>query len=124
MIIIAEIPMPSGGTSGGTSERPMQLQIAVFLLIINALLGLATAGFGIAVYENVESALGLVIALIAFFIAKSLWDGSKDAWTWAVFLNLIAIALYAFSIFWVEGITLCVLTLIYLNVPAVREHLR
>ena len=124
MIIIAEIPMPSGGTSGGTSERPMQLQIAVFLLIINALLGLAAAGFGIAVYENVESALGLVIALIAFFIAKSLWDGSKDAWTWAVFLNLIAIALYAFSIFWVEGITLCVLTLIYLNVPAVREHLR
>ena len=124
MIIIAEIPMPSGGTSGGTSERPMQLQIAVFLLIINALLGLATAGFGIAVYENVESALGLVIALIAFFIAKSLWDGSKDAWTWAVFLNLIAIPLYAFSIFWIEGITLCVLTLIYLNVPAVREHLR
>ena len=124
MIIIAEIPMPSGGTSGGTSERPMQLQIAVFLLIINALLGLATAGFGIAVYENVESALGLVIALIAFFIAKSLWDGSKDAWTWAVFLNLIAIALYAFSIFAIEGITLCVLTLIYLNVPAVREHLR
>ena len=124
MIIIAEIPMPSGGTSGGTSERPMQLQIAVFLLIINALLGLAAAGFGIAVYENVESALGLVIALIAFFIAKSLWDGSKDAWTWAVFLNLIAIALYAFSIFWIEGITLCVLTLIYLNVPAVREHLK
>ena len=124
MITIAEIPMPSGGTSGGTSERPMQLQIAVFLLIINALLGLAAAGFGIAVYENVESALGLVIALIAFFIAKSLWDGSKDAWTWAVFLNLIAIALYAFSIFWVEGITLCVLTLIYLNVPAVREHLK
>ena len=116
--------MPSGGTSGGTSERPMQLQIAVFLLIINALLGLAAAGFGIAVYENVESALGLVIALIAFFIAKSLWDGSKDAWTWAVFLNLIAIALYAFSIFWIEGITLCVLTLIYLNVPAVREHLK
>ncbi len=118
---MAEIPMP-GGVTGTTSERPIQVTIAVFLLIINAFLGLATAGFGIAVYENMESALGLVVALIAFWIAKALMDGKGEAWTWAVFLNLIAIALYAFSIFWLEGITLSVLTLVYLNVPAVKQY--
>ena len=124
MIKIAEIPMPSGGSSSTTSERPRELQITLFLLILNALLGLGAAVFGLIVWENEVSALGLVIALIAFIVARMLWDGNKDAWMWAMFLNVIAIALYAFSYFAVPGIVLSVLTLLYLNIPSVRAYFR
>ena len=121
MIKIAEIPMPSGGTTS-TSERPMQVTLAIFLLIINAFVGLGAAVFGLWWWEDAVSAIGFLVAVFAFYVAKMLWDGNPQAWTWAVMVNLVGAVLYLFSIFAIEGVTLCVLTLIYLNVPVVKQH--
>jgi hypothetical protein len=113
--------MPSGGTTS-SGERPIQVTIAVFLLIINAFVGLAAAAFGLWWSEDALSALGFLLAVFAFYVAKMLLDRNPQAWTWAVMVNIIGAVLYLFSIFAVEGIILCVLTLIYLNIPVVREH--
>ena len=113
--------MPSGGV-GAPSERPVQVNIAIFLLVINALLGLGVATFGLWVFENALSALGVFVALFAFWIVKGLMDGKPEAWLWAVILNFVAIVLYAASFAAIEGIVLCVLTLIYLNIPDVKVH--
>lgn len=116
--------MPSGGSSGTTSERPKELMFTFILIVLNAFLGLGAAIYGLIEWGNELSALGLVFALIAFVIAKMLLDGNKDAWMWAVFLNVIAIALYAFSYFALPGIILSVLSLLYLNIPSVRDYFR
>ncbi|MGY5853821.1 MAG: hypothetical protein RTU92_09665 [Candidatus Thorarchaeota archaeon] len=119
---MAEIPMPSGGGGTTSSERPIQVNIAILLLFINALLGIAAAVVGLIVWENALSAFGLLVALFAIWVVIALFNRKPEAWLWAVILNFIAIALYATSFFAVEGIILCVLTLIYLNIPDVKAH--
>ncbi|MGY5874990.1 MAG: hypothetical protein RTU30_04525 [Candidatus Thorarchaeota archaeon] len=122
---MSEIPMPSGGgggTAGSMSSKTFQVQIAILLLVINALLGVVAAVVGLVVWENALSAFGLLIALFALWVAKALMDGKPEAWLWAVIVNIIAIGLYATSFFAIEGIILCLLTLIYLNIPDVKAH--
>lgn len=104
------------------ADRPKEVLIAVLLLIVNAMVGLAAAAFGLAWYEDALSALGFIVAVVALWVARGLWNVENEMWNYAIILNLIGIVLYAFSFLWLEGIILCILTLVYLNIPAVKEY--
>lgn len=104
------------------SDRPKEVTIAVFLLLANAMVGLAAAALGLAWWEDALSALGFVVAVAALWVARGLWNVEDEMWNYAVILNLIGIVLYAFSFLWLEGIILCILSLVYLNIPAVKEY--
>jgi len=119
---MTEIPVADPGPSGDKpSEQPMEAKIAVILLVVNAFLGLFAGAFGLAIWEDAVSAIGFLVAVFALWIARGLWNMEEWAWNWAVILNIVAIPLYALSIFWLEGIILSILTLVYLNIPAVKE---
>lgn len=121
---MSKIPVAEPSSSAeGPSEQPMEVKIAVFLLLANAVLGLFAAVFGLYWSEDALSAIGFVLAVFGFWVARGLWNMDESAWNWAVILNIVAIPLYYVSIFWIEGIILSVLTLVYLNIPAVKESM-
>lgn len=113
-------PGPSGEKP---SEQPMEVKIAVVLLLVNALLGLFAGALGLAIWEDATSAIGFLLAVFALWIARGLWNMEEWAWNWAVIINIVAIPLYLLSIFWLEGSILSILTLVYLNIPAVKESM-
>ena len=121
---MTEIPVAEPGPSGEKpSEQPMEVKIAVVLLLVNALLGLFAGALGLAIWEDATSAVGFLLAVFALWIARGLWNMEEWAWNWAVIINIVAIPLYLFSIFWLEGTILSILTLVYLNIPAVKESM-
>jgi membrane protein YdbS with pleckstrin-like domain len=121
---MTEIPVAEPGPSGEKpSEQPMEVKIAVVLLLVNALLGLFAGTLGLAIWEDATSAVGFLLAVFALWIARGLWNMEEWAWNWAVIINIVAIPLYLLSIFWLEGTILSILTLVYLNIPAVKESM-
>lgn len=121
---MTEIPIAESDLSGKKpSEQPIEVKIAVVLLLVNALLGLFAGALGLAIWEDATSAIGFLLAIFALWIARGLWNMEEWAWNWAVIINIVAIPLYLLSIFWLEGIILSILTLVYLNIPAVKESM-
>jgi hypothetical protein len=118
---LTEIPVAEESSSP-TGTPPMMVQVTVYLLITNAVLGVVAASWGLYWSEDALSALGFVIAVFALYTARMLWLRVKDAWNWAVIVNIVGAVLYLFSIFPFIGVTLCVITLIYLFIPAVKEE--
>ena len=103
----------------GVLSRKYAISLACLL---NVMAILVAYSVNLEVFLIALSAIGFLVAVFAFYVAKMLIDRNPQAWTWAVMVNIIGIVLYLFSIFAVEGIVLCVLTLIYLNIPVVKEH--
>lgn len=105
-----------------TTGRPVAVTAVIILIFGNALLGLIVATFGLYMWEDALSAIGFVLAAGAFWVIKGLLDKQDWAWSAALFLNIIAIPLYLVSFAWLEGLILCLLSIVYLIMPQVRQH--
>lgn len=121
MNILTEIPMQEPGAEK-PSTRPMEVLSIVLLVAVNAVMGVVAAVIGLDISGDAISVVGFIIAVIALWVAKGLWDMNAQAWTWALILSIIGIPLYAFSVIPFEGIFLCVITLVYLNTPLIKKY--
>ena len=101
-----------------------QVNLVYILLIINAINGLAAAALGLYWYENALSALGVIIAIAALWVAMGLKNLQKDMYNYAVLLNIVAIVLYLFAplVFGILGIVLSLITLLLLLSSPVKQQ--
>ena len=118
---MTEIPMPESGTET-PSTRPTEVLALVLIVLTNAIMGVVAGVIGLEISGDAVSVVGFIVAVIALWVAKGLWDINKQAWTWALILSIIGIPLYAFSVIAVEGIFLCIFTIVFLNIPNVKKH--
>lgn len=121
---MSEIPVPDTGMQVSRGSRNSLVNLAVVLFIIDALLGIFAAVVGYVRYENPISAFGLLLTIFALCIANGLRNLDPQAWMWANILAIVGIPLYALSVVPLVGIVLSILTLFYLNVPAVKQEFK
>ncbi len=98
----------------------------MILLIINAINGVAAAAVGLMWSGDALSAIGLLLAIAALIVAMNIRTLKTEWWNYAVILNIIGLVLYLFTslMFAILGIVLCVLTLLLLNVPSVKQQFK
>jgi hypothetical protein len=101
--------------------RPQEVNIAAFILLVDAIAGIVTGALWYYWYEDWTAGLGVIIALIAFWLYPQIQNQKEQAWNIVVIFSLIAIFLYATS--WnYPGIALSIFTIIYYNLPNVKVH--
>ena len=104
--------------------RPQEVTIAGFILLMDAIAGIVTGAIWYYFWESWTAGLGVIIALIAFWLYPQILKQKEQAWNIAVIFNLIAIFLYATG--WdyssIAGIALSIFTIIYYNLPNVKVH--
>ncbi len=110
-------------TESSTANRPVEVTVSAILLFGNGFLGVIVAVFGLIWWEDALSAIGFIVAAIGIWVGLRILARDKSAWTLAILLNVIGIPLYFVSFAAFEGIFLCVFSLIYLNIPNVKQHL-
>jgi hypothetical protein len=104
-----------------SNERPQEVKIAGFLVLLESIVGLVVGGVEYAIYENELSLIGAVIAIIGFWLYFQILGQDYSAWNMAVIFNVIAIALYAVGENW-PGVILSIICFIYLVQPNVKQH--
>jgi hypothetical protein len=115
--MVTEIPM----AEAGTGERPKEVTWAGWLILIEAITGLIIGGVEYIIWENELSLLGVVLAIIAFWLYTMILKQDYAAWMMAVIFNILAIFLYAAGDNW-PGVILSLICFIYLVTPNVRVH--
>ena len=112
--------MEDGGTTS-SGERPKEVTIAGWLVLLESITGLIIGGFEYAYWGNELSLLGAVMALVGFWIYTQILKQDYSAWNLAVIFNVIAIVLYAVGENW-PGVGLSLICLLYLLQPNVKIH--
>jgi len=114
---MTEIPM--AGTSEGA--RPKEVTYAGFLILLEAIVGLIVGGINYYYSEDPLALLGIVLAVIAFWLYTMILKQDYSAWMMCVIFNIIAIFLYATGSNW-PGVALSAICFIYLITPNVKVH--
>jgi hypothetical protein len=114
---MTEIPM-TGPTEGA---RPKEVTYAGFLVLLEAIVGLIAAGVTYWIWEDELSLLGIILAVVAFWLYTMILKQDYSAWMMTVIFNIIAIFLYATGYNW-AGVVLSLICLIYLISPNVKVH--
>lgn len=119
---MTEIPMAEPeGYAEPSGERPQEVKIAGYLVLLNALTGLIVSGINFAIYESATSVIGLVFSFIGFWLYGQINNQSQQAYNWAMIILIIGIVLYALDVNF-PGVGLCLITLLYLNNPNTKRH--
>ncbi len=116
---MAEIPMADAGTPAG--QRPKEVTWAGWLILIESLTGLIVGGVEYAIWENDLSLLGVVLAVIGFWLYTMIIKQDYAGWMMAVIFNIIAIFLY-FAGDNYPGVVLSIICFVYLVLPTTRVH--
>ena len=106
---------PTGGT------RPKEVTIAGYLILLEAITGLIVGGLNYYFWEDDLALLGIVLALVAFWLYTMILKQDYSAWMITVIFNIIAVFLYATGSNW-PGVGLSLICLIYLISPNVKVH--
>ena len=107
------------GASQGA--RPKEVTYAGFLILLEAIVGLIAAGINYYLWEDELALLGIVLAVIAFWLYTMILKQDYSAWMMCVIFNIIAIFLYATGSNW-PGVILSAFCFIYLILPNVKVH--
>ncbi|MBN2230987.1 MAG: hypothetical protein JW779_15485 [Candidatus Thorarchaeota archaeon] len=114
---MTEIPM----TDAGVGARPKEVTYAGWLVLLEAITGLIVGGVEYLIWENELSLLGVILAIVAFWLYTMILKQDYSAWMMTVIFNVIAIFLYAVGDNW-PGVILSLMCLIYLISPNVKVH--
>jgi hypothetical protein len=114
---MTEIPMT--GPVEGT--RPREVTIAANLVLLEAIVGLIAAGVTYWIWEDELSLLGIVLAIVAFWLYTMILKQDYSAWMITVIFNILAVFLYATGYNW-AGVALSLICFIYLISPNVKVH--
>ncbi|UCE09307.1 MAG: hypothetical protein JSW61_10045 [Candidatus Thorarchaeota archaeon] len=119
---MTEIPMADPGVAAG--ERPREVTYAAFIVFLDAIAGLVSGAISYMIWEDWTAGIGVILALIAFWLYFQILKQDNQAWTLAVIFNIAAIFLYASGgiVNNSAGILLSIISVIYLNLPDVRKH--
>ncbi|MHA1958966.1 MAG: hypothetical protein ACW99U_01965 [Candidatus Thorarchaeota archaeon] len=120
---MTEIPMADPGT-GAVGDRPKEVTYAGIIVLLDAIAGLISGAVSYIIWEDWTAGVGVVLALIAFWLYFQILTQDSQAWTLAVIFNIAAIFLYATGgiINNSAGIMLSIISVIYLNLPDVKKH--
>ncbi|MFW9890478.1 MAG: hypothetical protein ACFFER_20070 [Candidatus Thorarchaeota archaeon] len=117
---MTEIPMADdSGIRGG--ERPREVTMAGFLMILNAIAGIVTGGLGFWVWEDAASGAGLILGVIAIFLYFQILKQDRMSWTLAVVFLIAGALLYAYGENW-AGVGLTAITIVYYVLPTTSQH--
>ena len=118
---MSEIPMADSGAA--TGARPKEVTIAGWLILMEAIVGAIVGGVEYILWENELSLLGLVLAIVAFWLYTMVLKQDYYAWMMAVIFNILAIFLYAAGDNY-PGVVLSVICFIYLISPNTSVHFK
>jgi hypothetical protein len=119
---MTEIPMAEpGGYEERPGERPKEVKIAGFLVLINAIVGIIVSAIDYIIWKSEVAAIGLVFSLIGFWLYGQINNQSQQAYNYAMIIFIIAVVLYAIGLNW-PGVILSLITILYLNHPDTKRH--
>ncbi len=116
---MTEIPMAESGATGG--PRPKEVTIASYLILAASFTGLIVGGLSYAFWEDELSLLGIVLAVVGFWLYTQVLNQDYSAWMMSVLFNIIAIFLYATGSNW-PGVALSVICVLYFISPNTKVH--
>ncbi|MHA2378849.1 MAG: hypothetical protein ACXADO_07110 [Candidatus Thorarchaeota archaeon] len=119
---MTEIPM-ADDTGAPPGERPREVSIASYIILLDAIAGIITGGIGFVIWEDAASGAGIILGLIAIWLYFQILKQDRMSWTLAVIFNIAGILLYAYGENW-AGVVLSAISVIYLNLPDVSKHFR
>jgi hypothetical protein len=110
----------------GENRQGNPVMTIMILLIINAINGMGSAAVGLIWSDNALSAIGLLLAIVAIWVALNIKTLKIEWWNYAVLLNIAALVLYLFASleFLIVGEVLSVLTLLLLNMSSVKQQFK
>ena len=111
--------MPDEG--GSTGPRPKEVTQAGYLLLLAAFTGLIVGGVEYAIWEDELALLGVILAVVAFWLYTQVLKQDYSAWMMTVIFNIIAIFLYATGSNW-PGVVLSLIVLLYFINPSTKIH--
>ncbi|MHA2140072.1 MAG: hypothetical protein ACXADC_02775 [Candidatus Thorarchaeota archaeon] len=117
---MTEIPIPDD-SGVQRSERPKEVTMAGYLMLLNAIAGIIVGGLGFAVWEDVASGAGLILGVIAIFLYFQILKQDKMSWTLAVVFLIAGTLLYAYGENW-PGVGLTIITIFYYVLPTTSQH--
>ena len=108
-------------TGAVEGTRPKEVTIAGYLILLEAVVGLIAAGVTYYFWETDLSLLGIVLAIVAFWLYTMILKQDYSAWMITVIFNILAVFLYATGSNW-AGVGLSLICFIYLISPNVKVH--
>ncbi|MFQ5833167.1 MAG: hypothetical protein ACE5H4_10725 [Candidatus Thorarchaeota archaeon] len=131
---MTEIPTADTFGAGEPSGKPQEVLLATILMLLNSLAGLIIGGAGLYFAEDwiyyygeigivwaATSGIAVVLGVIGLWVTMGLWNLQNRAWTWAMIVNVIAIALYVTN--WeysLWGVAVSALVIFYLSIPRIK----
>ncbi|MFX1560161.1 MAG: hypothetical protein ACFFBL_06215 [Promethearchaeota archaeon] len=116
---MTEIPMADAGATAG--PRPKEVTQAGYLLLLAAITGLIVGTVEYLIWEDELALLGVVLAVVAFWLYTQVLKQDYSAWLMSVIFNIIAIFLYATGSNW-PGVALSIIVLLYFINPSTKVH--
>jgi hypothetical protein len=108
-------------TAEETGERPKEVTYAGWLILVEGIVGIIVGGVEYILWENELSLLGVVLAVIAFWLYTMILKQDYAAWMMAVIFNIIAVFLYLAGDNY-PGAVLSIIVFVYLVMPNTRVH--
>ncbi len=118
--------MDDGGTTT-SGPKPQEVKIAAWLVLLESIVGAISGGVAYYIAEeygyggNDLALLGVVLAIVGFWLYFQIMGQDYTAWNMAVIFNILAIFLYATGENW-AGVILSLICLLYLVQPNVKQH--
>lgn len=109
------------------SGRPQEVKIAGWLVLLESIVGAISGGVSYYISEeygyggNDLALLGIVLAIVGFWLYFQILGQDYSAWNIAVIFNILAIFLYATGENW-AGVILSLICFLYLVQPSVKQH--
>ncbi|NHI87874.1 MAG: hypothetical protein EAX87_00040 [Candidatus Thorarchaeota archaeon] len=133
---IAEIPTPTTGYTGSSSDRPLGVTIIVILEVLGALAYLFTGAMailagamvgsiipGLGAFAVAIGAIVLIFGILYLLLAWGLWTLKSWAWMAAVILNIIGLILGILQFNWI-GVIISLIIVIYLQQGDIKSRFR
>jgi len=115
------------GEKTTSGPKPQEVKIAAWLVLLESIVGAISGGVAYYISEeygyggNDLALLGVVLAIVGFWLYFQIMGQDYSAWNMAVIFNILAIFLYATGENW-AGVILSLICLLYLVQPNVKQH--
>ncbi|MFW9907655.1 MAG: hypothetical protein ACFFEF_03695 [Candidatus Thorarchaeota archaeon] len=108
----------------GESGIPKEVTYASYIILLDIFTGIIVSAIMYYLYEDWTAGVGLIIAIVGVWVFLEIKKMNPTAWQLGIILNLAGLALYLLGNIMVglSGALLCLISVIYLYSPAVRQH--
>ncbi|MCK5238176.1 MAG: hypothetical protein KAR33_01440 [Candidatus Thorarchaeota archaeon] len=103
---------------------PQEVTYASYIILADIIVGIIVSIIMYDLNGDWSAGVGLIVAVVGIWVYLELKKMNPQAWQLGIILNLVGMALYLLGDFFVglSGALLCLISVIYLYSPNVKQH--